>query len=245
MNESKRKRRAVYGVGTYRARQIGDKVVVLAEGKTPALHYKVWLQASAEEILPPIFELWWLPPPGGEALIATPFHVHAAFESERELEQVRVRDAKGVHDVRVEQMGKPEAPAEGGEPSKALVYLNHANLFNLKYKGEPISFTQANIAGDPILTYGNRQFYGREISMLMTMVGELITVTLEAVPDGDSSHLSLLLPPTWVSGYESVAIEAMVIETVTRSTIAGPPPGQEVLYEHSAKVKGTARFIVS
>lgn len=139
-------------------------------------------------------------------------------------------------------MDNASKPKDG---DKALVRLHRANQFNLKYKGKDIAFTAANIAGDPILTYGDRDFYGEEICVEATTLGGLVTVTLEAVADGDSARLSLLLPPTWVSGYEPVAVEALVFETVHRSTIAGPPPGAEVLYEHTATVKGTARFIVS
>jgi hypothetical protein len=225
------------GVGSYQARRFGDKVVLSAGGETPTPNYKVWLHAGAPA-QPPVYELRWREPADTSIRLPTPFHVHVSLRADADA--LRVRDATGVHEVAIEA-----APSPATEPSTALVYLHHANQYDLDYRGRHISFIQANIAGDPLLTYEDRYFYGGQISAQQTEIGELVTVTLEDLPEGGGWRLSMLLPPTWVSGYEAAPIEALVFETMTRKTIAGSPAGQEVEYEHVATVKGRATFVVS
>jgi hypothetical protein len=172
--------------------------------------------------------------------LTTPFHVHLSVRAAPDAAIVRVRDAAGVHDVAVEGTAEP-APTS----TTALVYLHYANQFDLRYRGKDISFTQANIAGDPLLTYDQRYFYGDEIELQNTAIGELVTVTLEQRPNGDRWRLTLVLPRTWVSGYESSLVEALVIESVARGRAGGPPAGEELKYERVTQVGGHALFVVS
>src|SRR5690606_14847383 len=111
--------------------------------------------------------------------------------------------------------------------------------------GKDISFTHGNVAGDPLLTYDQRWFYGSQIGLQDTAVGEIVTVTLEQRQNGERWQLSVVLPRTWVSGYESAVIEAVVIETVSHSLVGGPPAGQELEYERVTQVGGHASFVVS
>ncbi|PRP96782.1 hypothetical protein ENSA5_35560 [Enhygromyxa salina] len=242
MNEDQESngRRPTLGTASYRARQVGKMIVLFAVGDTPTPNYKVWLQAAPEPGEARTYELWWLAPEGPQIQLLTPFSVHSSFRTDRDLESVRVRDAAGTHEVAVEDAGELAV-----EETKALVYLHCANQFDLEHEGKRISFTQANIAGDPLLSYGDRYFYGRQIRIQRTPIGELITVTLKEAADGESELFSLLLPATRVSGYETVKIDAMVFETLVQTTIAGPPMGQQVRYEKVARVEGRATYIVS
>lgn len=227
------------GVGNYRARRVGDKIVLSADGDTPSPNYKVWLRHAVDRAVAD-YELWWMEPADTSIELTTPFHAHVGFRALAGLERVRVRDAGGVHEIEVE-VEESKAPA----PTTALVILHYANQFDLDYRGQPISFARANIAGDPLLTYDQRWFYGPQIELQDTAVGEIVTVTLEQRPNRERWRLSLLLPRTWVSGYESAPIEAVVIEAVSHSLVDGPPAGQELDYERVTTVHGHASFVVS
>ncbi len=136
-------------------------------------------------------------------------------------------------------MQGPENPARPG-PDQLLL----ANSFRFTYRGKAISFIQANIAGEPILTIGARQFYGSEVTVEATQIGDLVTVTLDAIEDGDATLLSLVLPLTRVTGFQEVEVRALAVQTTMRGTIAGPPAGPGMLYQ-AQEIKGRAAFIVS
>ncbi len=227
------------GIGKYRARRVADKIVLHAVGETPTPNYKAWLRKPGATDMAD-FELWWMPPADTSLELPTPFSVHVSFRAGVDEDLVRVRDATGVHSVEVEEVGEL-----AGASTTALVFLHYANQFDLHYHGKEISFTQANVAGDPLLSYANFYYYGDQIELQDTPIGELVTVTLEERAAGERWRLSLLLPRTWVSSYESATIEALVIETVVHSFEHGPPPGQEVEYERASKVTGQATFILS
>ncbi|HVH99294.1 MAG TPA: hypothetical protein VM869_11300 [Enhygromyxa sp.] len=237
--DARDERQATLGIGNYRARRVGDIIVLHASGDTPTPNYKSWLRRAPNKELAD-YELWWLPPADTSLELSTPFSVNISFRAEPDADRVRVRDAAGVHDVGVEGTAEPAAPT-----TTALVYLHHANQFDLRYRGKDISFTQANIAGDPLLTYDQRYFYGRQIELQDTAIGELVTVTLEERPNGDRWRMTVVLPRTWVSGYESSLVEALVIESVTRGLVEGPPAGQELELERVTQVGGHATFVVS
>ncbi|MCA9704873.1 MAG: hypothetical protein KDK70_03370 [Myxococcales bacterium] len=230
-------RRATLWTGRYRAQQQGDKVVVFAEGQAPTPNTKVWLQFGPERIFPPIIELWQQPPPGLQIQLMTPFSVHTSFVSEPALETVMVRDAEGRHAVAVEQLPAPDGPPhEPVEPSLA-------NVFHFTWRGQAVAFTRANIAGLPLLSVGERQFMGDQIAIEGTKAGELVSVVLEAA---DQTVLfALVLPPTYIAGWEQVEVETMAMRIYVRHRADdGPAPGPAMRYEPEL-VQGTAGFIVS
>lgn len=237
--DARDQRQVTLGIGSYRARRSGDKIVLTASGETPTPHYKTWLRRAVDPDVADC-ELWWMQPADTSIDLPTPFTVHVSLRVGPEVARVRVRDAAGVHPVAVEASTEPTTA-----PGTALVVLHYANQFDLRYHGKPISFTQANIAGDPLLTYDQRYFYGPQIELQNTAVGELVTVTLEQRPNGERWRLSLLLPRTWVSGHESAAIEAVVVEALVHGLAEGPPAGQELEYERVTQVGGHASFVVS
>jgi hypothetical protein len=119
-----------------------------------------------------------------------------------------------------------------------------ANSFRFTYRGKAITFVPANIAGQPVMSVGDQQFYGDEITVEATAVGDLATVVLEAVADGDATLLTLVLPPTRVQGFQEIDVKALAVRTTVRGTLAGPPEGMGHTYQVQ-EIKGRAAFIVS
>lgn len=136
-------------------------------------------------------------------------------------------------------MHESNDPAQPGFADWSL-----ANSFRFTYRGKAISFIQANIAGQPLLSVGDQQFIGDEITIEHTQLGELVTVVLQAIADGDTTLLTLVLPPTRVEGFEELAVKALAVRTTVRGTLAGPPLGAGMLYQVQ-EIKGRAAFIVS
>jgi hypothetical protein len=127
--------------------------------------------------------------------------------------------------------------------------FTRANLFELNGNLIHVTFSSTNILGGPILSYRDDQrslsFRGEEIRIQQTELGELITVTLEAVPDLKTVTFSLLLPVVTVMPQSSgIRIKVPGITTTNPTTIAGPPPGPQQLYS-LVNLRGTAQFIVS
>lgn len=136
-------------------------------------------------------------------------------------------------------MNDAQDPARPGLAGASL-----ANSFRFTYRGKAITFVQANIAGQPVLSVGDQQFVGDEITLEQSQLGELVTVVLSATADGDATHLTLVLPPTRVEGFQELDIKALAVRTTVRGTIAGPQLGAGLLYQAQV-LEGRAAFIVS
>jgi hypothetical protein len=127
--------------------------------------------------------------------------------------------------------------------------FTRANLFELSGNQIHVTFSSTSILGGPILSYRDDQrslsFRGDEIRIQSTELGELISVTLEAIPDLKTVTFSLLLPVVTVMPQSSgIRIKVPGITTTNPTTIAGPPPGPQQLYS-LVNLRGTAQFIVS
>ena len=76
--------------------------------------------------------------------------------------------------------------------------FTRANLFELFGDSIQVSYASTTIVGGPILSYRDAQrslsFRGAEIRAQETELGELITVTLEAIPDLRTMTFTLILP---------------------------------------------------
>ena len=124
-----------------------------------------------------------------------------------------------------------------------------ANLFELRGGSIHITFSSTSITGSPLLSYRDNgrslSFRGDEIRIQDTEVGQLISVTLENIPDLRMVTFSLVLPVVTVMPQSSgIQIQVPGITTVSPTTIAGPPPGPQKLYS-TVNLRGTAQFIVS
>ena len=119
-----------------------------------------------------------------------------------------------------------------------------ANAFRFTYRDQELSYSETSFGGQPLLSLGERQFTGDQITIETTRLGTIVTVALEVMVDGDSTILSLVLPPTRLLGWAQVHIKALAIRSVVRGSIAGPPLGPGLRYDAEA-IEGTAAFIVT
>jgi hypothetical protein len=127
--------------------------------------------------------------------------------------------------------------------------FTRANLFELNGNLIHVTYSSTSILGGPLLSYRDDQrslsFKGDEIRIQNTELGELITVTLETIPDLKTVLFSILLPVVTVMPQSSgIRIKVPGITTTNPTTIAGPPPGPQQLYS-LVNLRGTAQFIVS
>ena len=123
--------------------------------------------------------------------------------------------------------------------------LDRANTFELSGKSIHVSYESTSFAGVPTLSYRDneisRSFSGEEIHLEDTEIGQLITVTLKAIADGDRVTFSLVLPIVTLRKNAAIRIKVPGLTVTHPSTIAGPPPGPEKLYS-IVNMKGTAQF---
>lgn len=127
--------------------------------------------------------------------------------------------------------------------------FTQANLFELSRGAIHVTYSTTSIVGGPIFNYRDNQmsrsFRGEEVRIQETEVGQLITVTLETIPDLRIVTFSLILPiVTVIPQSTGTRIGAPGITTTAPMTIAGPPPGPQQLYS-IVRLRGPAQFIVS
>ena len=123
--------------------------------------------------------------------------------------------------------------------------LSQANTFELSGKSIHVSYSSTSFTGVPTFSYRDnrlsRSFSGEEIHLQDTEVGQLVTVTLEAIADGDRVTFSLALPTVTLRRDAAIRIKVPGLTVTNPSTIAGPPPGPQKLYS-IVNMKGTAQF---
>lgn len=127
--------------------------------------------------------------------------------------------------------------------------FTRANLFELSSRTIHVTYSTTNISGGPILSYRDDQFSlsfrGEEIRIENTALGEVVTVTLETIPDLRTVTFSLIVPiVTVITQSSGTRIKVLGVTTTAPTTIAGPPPGPQQLYS-AVYLRGTAQFIVS
>jgi hypothetical protein len=127
--------------------------------------------------------------------------------------------------------------------------FTQANLFELNSSSIHVTFSSTSISGDPIFSYRDNQrslsFRGEDIRLQDTEIGQLVTVTLEVIPDLKTVTFSLILPVVTVMHQSSgIRIKVPGITTTNPTTIAGPPLGPQSLYS-IVNLRGTAQFVVS
>lgn len=127
--------------------------------------------------------------------------------------------------------------------------FTQANLFELSRGAIHVTYSTTSILGGPIFSYRDNQisrsFRGNEINIQDTAIGQVITVTLETIPDLRTVTFSLILPAVTVMPQSTgTRIKAPGVTVTAPTTIAGPPPGPQLLYS-VVNLRGTAQFIVS
>lgn len=125
--------------------------------------------------------------------------------------------------------------------------LQQANLFELSGDDIQVTYSSSSFAGPPLFSYRdgniNRQFSGGEIRCVKTEIGELLTVTLEQIPDLRTVTFTLILPVvTVLPASVGTHIQVPGITTTTHTTIAGPVLGPKKTYSH-VNLQGTAQVV--
>jgi hypothetical protein len=121
------------------------------------------------------------------------------------------------------------------------------NLYALRGdEGTEISYALTSVRGEPQFSYqgyhGENVFTGDAIRLGETELGREVSVVLAAIADGDTTTLTVLIPPIRMEGDAPVPLETLAIETTRKSGFAGPPPGPEYSYKAIA-LSGQASFV--
>ncbi len=133
-----------------------------------------------------------------------------------------------------------------------MTTTSHApNLYELEgFGGLRVTYSTTSIAGVPLFNYSyhgkDHAFRGDEIRTQKTEIGQLVTVTLEAVPDLHTITFTLLIPTVNLDEKNEARIQTDGIRTLHRTSIGGPGlvKGQVDLYDF-ARLYGTAKSVVS
>lgn len=129
-------------------------------------------------------------------------------------------------------------------------HLLDANLFDT-VGPIIISYSRTSITGAPLVSYRDAQldlnFQGEGVTQQATALGELVTVTLEDVPDAFTRTITLVVPSVRVAMGEQVEFSTIAIETTDRSGAFVLPPGPAgVLQTYQIhQLRGTAQFVIS
>jgi hypothetical protein len=106
--------------------------------------------------------------------------------------------------------------------------LEEANLFDITGP-IVINYSRSSITGAPLFSYKDAEwdlnFSGAEITQVRTPVGELVTVTLEDVPDALVRTFTLIVPNIRLEMGDQLPFDTVGIEVIDRSGAHVPPPG--------------------
>ena len=123
------------------------------------------------------------------------------------------------------------------------------NLFELEGDKTNITYSTTSITGVPQFNYQDheisRSFNGPEIRTLEAEIGRLVTVTLDQVPDLQTTTATLLLPTINLpQGATESPIETVAILSIERTSIGGPGlvQGQPQAYR-TLNLKGRASLV--
>ena len=120
------------------------------------------------------------------------------------------------------------------------------NSFQLSGDDIQVTYSTTSIDGKPRFTFTKGQktlnFAGNQISSSTLNIGTLVSVVIAAVPDKSTTTFSILLPVISLPESRRQAFRTLGITTVTKTTIAGPPPGVQQTYK-SVALRGSARLV--
>lgn len=129
-----------------------------------------------------------------------------------------------------------------------VAQLADANLFDIDAP-LAVHYSRSSFGGVPLLSYRDTEhdlsFSGAEIVRADTPVGELVTVTLDDVPDAFIRRFTLLVPVVRLQMGVEVEFTALGVETVDRSGAFVPSPGPAgVLQSHRVhQLSGVAQLV--
>ena len=122
------------------------------------------------------------------------------------------------------------------------------NLYELQGGKVRITYSTSSISGQPQFDFRQARktlhFSGTELQTTKTLIGTLVTVTIEQTPDLKSVTFSLLLPDVNLQQSGKVNIKAIGIFTTTKTSIAGPKLVKGALQTYKVEsLSGTAKAI--
>ena len=126
--------------------------------------------------------------------------------------------------------------------------LFDANLFDIAGPIR-INYSSSSITGVPLVSYKDSEldlnFQGPDITHIETSVGELVTVTLQVVPDAFARAITLIVPTIRLATGEQAEFNTFAIETTDRSGAFVPPPGPAgVLQTYQVyQLRGSAQHV--
>jgi hypothetical protein len=129
-----------------------------------------------------------------------------------------------------------------------MTQVNEPNAYSLKGKDKMIEYTTTSFAGPPRLIYQHDKktltFEGKDIRHLDTEIGQLITVTIDAVNDRDTTTLTFFVPRINLGlKLNDVNFITTVIITSHQTSIGGPNLVHGILQNYLIeKFDGTAQY---
>jgi hypothetical protein len=134
------------------------------------------------------------------------------------------------------------------EQSRDPHQIVQPNHFELACDGVTITYSTSSKDGRAVLSIARRDqtqsFRGDEIRVADSEIGQLVTVTLESIPDLQVVTFTLLIPPVNLERNEA-SIKTETILTTHRTSIGGPAlvKGQLLTYSTST-VSGLAKAVI-
>jgi hypothetical protein len=126
--------------------------------------------------------------------------------------------------------------------------LSDANLFDIAAPIR-ISYSSSSITGAPLLSYKDAELdlnlQDDDITRIQTSMGEIVTVTLQVVPDAFTRTFTLVVPAIRLVNGEQAEFNTLAIETTDRSGAFVPPPGPAgVLQTYQVyQLRGSAQHV--
>jgi len=122
------------------------------------------------------------------------------------------------------------------------------NQYDLSAQGVRIGYSTSSIAGPPQLSFTKGRntltFTGKEIGVVDSSTGTLITVTIAMTPDKSFTTISVLLPAIQLAKETGKqAFRTVGIVTIHKTSLAGPVNGVQQTYK-TIQLKGTAQRVV-
>lgn len=126
------------------------------------------------------------------------------------------------------------------------------NRFVLEQQDATITYDTTAFDGQPHLSYQAshdptvRAFRGDEIRAQQSEIGTLVTVTLEAIPDGPTTLLTILLPAINLEEAAEQPFVTVGIVTTEQSSIAGPQLVRGAVQSYQImQFEGIAQFVLT
>ncbi|MDQ2731099.1 MAG: hypothetical protein M3Y56_05525 [Armatimonadota bacterium] len=139
------------------------------------------------------------------------------------------------------------APASAVQQGRVAQAMS-PDEFELKGTGVEITYSTTSFVGTPRLNYTHggkhKTFTGTEIQSESTALGQLVTVTLEAIPDYKSDILTLVIPQINLEGNDG-HFGTFAVLTTERTSRGGPSGVRGPVQSYQViQLQGVAKSVV-